>query len=141
MRNKKSPEMPYNSSNKYRRVFVTSFNTSAMESLDIDSLVDCEVARYICMSMEHAPTTGRIHYHLYIEFNTQKTMKTIKKILKDATANIQPARGTPQEAVDYVKKDGATWKQAGSMTNQGHRSDLDDVFNRLEVGDDLLDTI
>ena len=133
--------MVYNSSGKYRRVFVTSFNTSAMESLDIQSLVDCEVARYVCMSMEHAPTTGRIHYHLYIEFNTQKTMKTIKKILKDATANIQPARGTPQEAVDYVKKDGATWKEAGSMTNQGHRSDLDDVFQRLQVGDNLLDII
>ena len=120
---------------------MTSFNTSAMEALNIQDLVDCDVARYVCMSMEHAPTTGRIHYHLYIEFYSQKTMNTIKKILKDTTANIQPARGTPQEAVDYIKKDGATWKEAGTMSNQGHRSDLDDVFQRLQVGDNILDII
>ena len=104
--NKEKRRMVYNSSGKYRKVFVTSFNTSAMEALNIQDLVDCDVARYVCMSMEHAPTTGRIHYHLYIEFYSQKTMNTIKKILKDATANIHPARsrGLRQEGRCHVER-------------------------------------
>ena len=49
--------------------------------------------------------------------------------------------GTSTEAKEYIKKDGATWKEAGSMTNQGHRSDLDDMFQRLQVGDNILEII
>ena len=39
--------MVYNASGKYRRVFVTSFNLTAMESLNVQELVDNGTVRYL----------------------------------------------------------------------------------------------
>lgn len=66
--------------------------------------------------LEVAPSTGRIHGHLYIEFKDPKTTLQIKKIVKEAyqktsdTTNdkcfIYMRRGTQQQALDYVLKVG-----------------------------------
>ena len=57
---------------------------------------------YLLVSREFAPKTGSEHYHIYIQFKYTVTLSR-KKLL---SANIQICRGTPQQNIDYVKKEG-----------------------------------
>lgn len=132
----------FNESGKYRRVFCTTFNVEAIQKVNFDELVEHGPVRYVHLAFEIAPTTGRAHYHLYIEFKRQMTYKKIKKMFDETTMNIEPAFGTAKDSDEYFKKESTVWsRKYGRPSQQGARTDMEDIYERLKVGEDLLDVI
>lgn len=71
--------------------------------------------KYYISALEEAPTTGHEHIHIYIYFK-QTTTLSIKKCLG---AHIDKCRGTPQQNINYVKKDGEIIEEQGEEPRQG----------------------
>lgn len=55
---------------------------------------------------EYAPTTGKLHYQGYIEFYKSYTMGSVKRVLCDKTAHVEPAVAHRNLCVTYCKKAG-----------------------------------
>ena len=78
----------FNESGKYRRVLCTTFNLEAVSQFNIDDSFNHRPVRNVHVYVEVAPTTGRRHYHMYIEFTKQATLSQIKRLFGDETMNI-----------------------------------------------------
>ena len=57
---------------------------------------------YMIACREFAPKTNKEHYHVYIQFRF--SMKLSKKKL--LSAHIEVCRGSPQENINYIRKNG-----------------------------------
>lgn len=92
---------------------------------EILKLKSCD---YFLSAKEKAPTTGHEHIHIYIHF--QSSYKINKKILS-YRAHIEICKGSPQQNIKYVKKDGEILDEIGIAPNQGfHKvSDLKEIEN------------
>lgn len=55
-------------------------------------------------SLEVAPKTGRLHGHMYIEFNQPKTILQIQKMIGTMRSKVFMRKGTQKQAIDYVFK-------------------------------------
>lgn len=64
---------------------------------------------------EIAPTTGHKHIHFYTQFKTPIRLS----IKKCCGAHIEACRGTPQQNVDYIKKDGDVFYEFGELRKSG----------------------
>ena len=102
---------------------------------------------YMLVSREFAPKTNNEHYHIYIQFKYTVTLSR-KKLL---SANIQICRGTPQQNIDYVKKEGDilleegeprlgkvggkgyTIKEVKAMSNEERENLPFSSYNRLQA--------
>jgi len=102
---------------------------------------------YMLVSREFAPKTGNEHYHIYVQFKYTTTLSR-KKLL---STNIQICRGTPQQNIDYVKKEGDilleegeprlgkgsgkgyTIKEVKAMTNEERENLPFTSYNRLQA--------
>jgi Putative viral replication protein. len=67
---------------------------------------------YQCNGRERCPETGRVHYHVYLEFPKPVTMGKLKKLLGTPWIHIEPRRGSQKQAIDYCRKDGV-WEEFG----------------------------
>lgn len=56
------------------------------------------------IGMEEAPTTGQLHFHVWVEFTKDKTCREIHNIKQDLWFNVQPCRGSDQSNWDYIGK-------------------------------------
>lgn len=92
---------------------------------------------------ERCPTTGRIHVHIYVRYDTKKRMNTVKNDFGRQDMNCQPCRGNEQQCVEYVEKEesritaGARWRPENFDANQGkqgHRTDLDTIAKKANEG-------
>ncbi|AXH77589.1 MAG: helicase [Circoviridae sp.] len=59
---------------------------------------------YAIMCKEVAPKTGHEHAHIYIYFKNARSFNCMKD--KFPTADIEKAKGSPEQAMKYVSKDG-----------------------------------
>lgn len=103
-----------------------------------------ENVRYICFQQEIAPTTGKKHFQGYIELTRQLGLKGCKDALQCPTAHLEVRKGSADEARDYcMKSDTAitdTFFEHGTFGgNQGHRTDLDDVYDAIKNGSKLYE--
>ena len=64
---------------------------------------------YLISCKEIAPTTGHEHIHIYVQF-TNMIKLSIKKC---CGAHIERCRGTPQQNIEYIKKDGNIIEEIG----------------------------
>lgn len=83
------------------------------------------------------------HYQIYVEFKNQIALSTIKKLF-DNTVHVEARRGTARQAADYCKKDEGRlepWEEFGEMSNQGQRTDLNDLRDVIMSGEKDADTI
>ncbi len=87
---------------------------------------------YFLSSLEEAPTTGHKHIHIYAHFNN--TYKLNQKIIKIG-AHIDICKGTPQQNIKYVKKDGNILDEIGEPPQQGglRVKDLKELENPDEL--------
>lgn len=70
---------------------------------------------YLISCNEIAPTTGKKHIHIYVHYKTT-TQINIKKI---QGAHIEICRGSPQQNIKYIEKDGDIIEEIGKRPNQG----------------------
>lgn len=83
---------------------------------------------YYVSAREKAPTTGHEHIHLYTHFS--KPYPLSKKIMA-LHIHVDVCRGTPQQNIAYVKKDGDILEEWGEPPKQGGRTvkDLETIDN------------
>lgn len=70
---------------------------------------------YIIAAKEVAPTTGHEHVHIYVHFRTPIRLS----VKKCAGAHIEICRGTPQQNIAYIMKDGDVILESGDRPQQG----------------------
>lgn len=111
--------------------------TSFQEEINFDE----SRVTYIIYHREKCPTTGKYHFHIYVEFDKQYVFSTIKDIFNDNTIHIERRRGTVTQAIDYVLKDKNEFEpiEHGERKVQGKRKDLEVVYDAIRSGASLID--
>lgn len=84
---------------------------------------------YLISCNEIAPTTGKKHIHIYVHFN-KTTQLNINKLLG---AHIEKCRGSPQQNIKYIEKDGDIIEEIGKRPNQGGMT-VKDLEETADVG-------
>lgn len=108
------------------------------EEAHIRALANNSTVTYIVFGRERGEN-GTPHLQGYIEFNTRKRFSTVKRLLSNRI-HLETRRGTSDEAADYTKKDGDFFEHGTiSITNQGRRTDLEDVVESIKEGATLRD--
>lgn len=67
--------------------------------------LDANYIKYGIWQQERCPTTGRLHLQCYFEFKKPMRMRAVKGALGDATAHVEPRRGTREDAREYCRKE------------------------------------
>lgn len=93
---------------------------------------DKEYMRYLVVGEEVCPSTGKIHFQGYVEFWRAFDFGVVKRLLSKES-HLEERKGTALEASEYCKKDNK-FKEYGTLSRQGHRSDLDRVICNVEEG-------
>lgn len=57
---------------------------------------------YIIACKEKAPTTGHIHFHIYVQFPNSRRL-SMKKL---CGSHVEKCMGSPEQNIKYIKKDG-----------------------------------
>lgn len=113
------------SANPRSRAWCFTINNWQTESCQADyykQLVG-DIAKYAVLGFE-VGSSGTPHIQGYIYFENARAFSAMKKLFP--RAHLEPAKGTPQEASDYCKKDGDYW-ECGELPQQGKRSDIDEI--------------
>jgi len=84
-----------------------------------------ERGNYLIIGKEHAPTTGKEHIHVYIEFHKQTYYQTLSKLFPQLSpSGIEHSRGSAAQTLDYISKEDpepiilGTPKQQGKKQNK-----------------------
>lgn len=112
-------------SGRFRNVCFTTFACDAPPTYDESKM------SYLIYGLEICPDTGRRHYQGYVEFKSQISLSNIKLCFPGA--HIERRHGSADQAASYCKKDGA-FTEHGVQSNQGKRSDLHAVAERISSG-------
>lgn len=123
---------------KYRNYVFTSYQVNPPE-------YDDNNMSYLIYQQEKCPTTGNLHWQGYVEFKGQKRRSECQKCLQSEkndnnkyTMFVERRMGNQKQAVDYCTKSPTsiegTRKQFGNLKDQGHRSELDSLFEAIESG-------
>lgn len=100
-----------------------------------------DAIRFICFSIERAPTTGRLHLQGYLQLHKRLRLQQVKAFLP--TAHLEVARGTAAENVKYCSKDKnpaarpgtlGWYYQWGELSQQGKASKLTELAEEISTG-------
>ena len=117
-----------------RRAYQLTINKLEDYDKIISYLQSLKTMRYIIACKEKAPTTGKEHIHIYVQFDVGISLSK-KKIL---TAHIEACRGTPQQNVAYIKKNGSEIIfEAGVLAKTGKLSIKEVKSLKVDEMDDL----
>lgn len=94
--------------------------------------------RYGVFQREIAPGTGTKHLQGFLYSDSAKTFGRWKSLIGDR-AHIEKARGTPEQASKYCKKEESREpntepEEFGELPSQGKRSDLEAISSSLAAG-------
>lgn len=92
-----------------------------------------------CIVGNEVGAQGTPHFQGYVYFKTQRTFTSVKKKLP--RANIQAAKGNPEQNKKYCEKDGNLIIEKGSPPSPGTRSDISDVRTALQEGKGMQDIV
>jgi len=95
--------------------------------------------KYIIYGDEYGGQTNTNHLQGYVEFSNAKSFSKIKKLIPKA--HIEKSRGTPAENKEYCGKDGNVLFEDGEMSNQGQRTDLEEVARQVREGETTAETV
>lgn len=127
------------SNDRYRNIVTTNWKKPNYIGEDDDHARSVNGITFICGQEEICPKTKRKHWHLYVEFDDKKSKNQIKRMFGDDTMHIEAREGNQQQAITYVTKvesrePGTKPFKWGRMKQQGHRSDLDSIYDAMESG-------
>lgn len=97
--------------------------------------------RYAIYGKETCPTTHKLHWQSYIEFDKRMTVTGIKNLYADTTVHLEITNGTRDQARTYCQKDNE-WEEVGDWESggQGARTDIKAFVQKLKDGNSLKDT-
>lgn len=98
--------------------FVFTLNHYVDEHVQYLQSLDCQ---YIVFGFETAPTTGTPHLQGYIQLRRRRKFGAVAKLLP---WHIEPARGTPEQAIEYCKKC-SNYFENGQATKNGSECQRD----------------
>lgn len=79
---------------------------------------------------------GTPHLQGYLELSTKKRLSSLKSII-GTRYHFEKRRGTPEQAIEYCKKDGVffTFGEPSSVSSsQGKRTDLEEIREKIKSG-------
>lgn len=118
------------------RAWCFTLNNYTVEQYD--SVVELQhIASYVVIG-EEVGASGTPHIQGYVYFKNAKSFKKMQKLIPEA--HLEVAKGTPQEASDYCKKDGQ-YEEHGVLPKQGKRVDLDLIKNEIVNGKKVDDIV
>lgn len=114
---------------RYRPWIFTSYN------LDL-KIPDCKFCVY---QNEICPSTGKEHLQGYIEFKDKYSMKKVKELFSDDKIHLEVRKGSQKQAISYCTKTETRKPETkptiiGKVLGQGHRTDLDEIYDDIEEG-------
>lgn len=107
-------------------------NYTEEEESRLQGLVSSGQVSYILFGHE-VGEQGTPHLQGYLEVPTKRTHSSIKSIVS-RRAHIEKANGSLQSNQNYCTKEDANAFSAGTPMRQGHRSDLDEIKERIDQG-------
>lgn len=115
-------------------------NYTEQNIIDFKEFIQKECS-YGIFGKEICPTTGTPHLQCYIEFENQVRWRSVQTKLK-YNLHYEPRskNSTATKAADYCKKDGDFWEW-GTLSNQGKRSDLNELRDQIMAGNTTVDQI
>lgn len=118
-----------------RNVCFTYYNPEwEVQHYTEDELASVKGLNYFIAGRETCPSTGRLHWQGYAEFDNSISLRQVKVRLKCGGAHIDRRRGTAQEAADYCKKEDPEPLEWGTISSQGRRSDIEQSFDDIDSG-------
>lgn len=118
--------------------WVFTWFTDPVEESFFEDWITCSNGRYIVVGAEHAPSTGKFHYQGYVEWNTARSLKGLKRIHR--TISWKVARGNAAQNRVYCSKE-QLFCEFGIPSNQGKRNDISDIRNLLIAGGSMADVV
>jgi len=121
-------------SREYARGFCFTINNYSLEEYAHVKTWDC---RYLIFGREMSKT-GTPHLQGYIYFETQRTLSALKKKLNNR-AHWEVARGTPEQASTYCKKEGDVFEKGTKPLTPAEKGQLivnkwQDAFDCVKEG-------
>lgn len=86
---------------------------------DVPALFDEQNMEYMAVCMEAAPTTGHLHYHIFVQYYQRRRYTAVQKDFPGA--NIQTAKGTFTQVLDYMTKQGDLIFEKGTRPSDRRR--------------------
>jgi len=87
---------------------------------------------YLIYGKEVCPDTGNDHWQGYVQFKKATRFTTVKNCFSDKV-HIEVSKGTPEQAIEYCKKDG-NFKEFGTPSVKGKRNDLMVAKDMIDEG-------
>lgn len=113
------------------------FTLNNYDQADLDRLPTID-SQYLVYGREIGES-GTSHLQGFVYFTNARTGKSVKKKVSDR-AHVEPMRGTPQQAADYCKKEGAYHEQ-GTLPQQGKRNDFTETAAKVLSGETTVDDL
>ena len=87
---------------------------------DIAALYDVNRMEYFAACMETAPTTGHVHFHILVIYNQRRRLDSVRRDFPGA--NVQVAKGTFVQVIDYLTKNGDLCYEQGLRPTERRRA-------------------
>lgn len=100
--------------------------------------------QYMVYQKELCPTTKREHWQGYAEFDSKQSMRGVKLIFNDQKLHLEKRKGSQEQAREYCMKIDTRIEEPyeyGEMKDQGHRSDLDQIWEDVNNGDTMKEIL
>lgn len=110
----------------------TDDETAALTALGTESSFDLV---YLVFGRETGES-GTAHLQGFVSFSRRKTLNQCRQIIS-TRAHLEVAKGTPQQAATYCKKDGDFEEFGNVPQGQGKRSDLAAVVDSIKQGKNM----
>ena len=87
---------------------------------DVPALYNAVTMEYLAVCMEAAPTTGHLHYHVFVVYNQRRRLNAVVRDFPHA--NVQVAKGTFDQVLQYMTKAGDLIYEIGNKPSDRRRN-------------------
>lgn len=123
-----------------KRWIFTLNNYTEEEEAQLHLLVADNELTYLLYGHEVAPSTGTPHLQGYMECRRKKRLGGVRGLPGLGRARLAPAKASAESNLEYCSKEATDIVELGKPkdSNQGKRTDLDDVRDRILAGESIV---
>ena len=116
---------------RFRKWHIVVFDELTNHETLFNTINSHKQTHYCIIGRELSPTTHKIHFHIYVEFDNACTFSSLKKIFP--TAHVEDAHGTSSQNKAYITKQDSEYKEFGIPTSVKYSAD--------DIGLNIIDYI